>query len=324
MSKFIDLERSFHELTDKELEDAESLISLGEFGSYLSIGWPELLRHPRVILLAEAGSGKTMEMEEQAKRLVTNDQYAFFVALESLNIEPFVNLLSSDEELLFEMWKEECSQPGWFFLDSVDELKLHSGTLKRALRHLSRAIDGYIDRARVIISCRPSDWRPDVELATVQKHLPTPKSQNVTSAKLPDEVFIEALRRDLGVTNTVDHERDEQGDEQKDVNSVRKVAMLPMNDTQIALFAEQSGVNNVTAFIEEIDRQNAWAFARRPLDLEELIGTWTSLGHLGTRQQQHEAHVRSKLMDKPDRPDSSVLSDIEASVGAERLALALG
>ena len=38
MSKFIDLERSFHELTDKELEDAESLISLGEFGSYLSIG----------------------------------------------------------------------------------------------------------------------------------------------------------------------------------------------------------------------------------------------------------------------------------------------
>ena len=203
MSKFIDLERSFHDLTDKELEDAESLISLGEFGSYLSIGWPELLRHPRVILLAEAGSGKTMEMEEQAKRLVTNDQYAFFVALESLNDEPFVNLLSSDEELLFEMWKEECSQPGWFFLDSVDELKLHSGTLKRALRHLSLAIDGYIDRARVIIS-----WRPDVELATVQKHLPTPKSQNVTSAKLPDEVFIEALRRDLGVTNTVDHERD--------------------------------------------------------------------------------------------------------------------
>ena len=172
MSKFIDLERRFHELTDKELEDAESLISLGEFDSYLSIGWPELLRHPRVILLAEAGSGKTMEMEEQAKRLVTNDQYAFFVALESLNDEPFVNLLSSDEELLFEMWKAECSQPSWFFLDSVDELKLHSGTLERALRHLSRAIDGYIDRVRVIISCRPSDDAFWAELEFVDQIIP--------------------------------------------------------------------------------------------------------------------------------------------------------
>ena len=319
MSKYIDLERRFRGLTDEELEDTESLVLLEELGSYMTIGWPELLRHSRVILLAEAGSGKTMEMEAQAKRLVGIGQYAFFVALESLNDEPFINLLSSVEAKRFEAWKIDSSQAAWFFLDSVDELKLHSGTLDRALRHLSSALEGYIDRARVIISCRPSDWRPVVDLATVQNRLPTPKSQNLASAKLPDEIFIEALRRDLGVTNTADYG----GDEQEDLSGVRKVAMLPMNDTQIALFAEQSGVNNVTAFIEEVDRQNAWAFACRPLDLEELIGTWASLGHLGTRQQQHEAHVRSKLMDKPDRPDSGVLSDIEASVGAERLALAL-
>ena len=319
MPKHIDLKRRFRNLTDKELEDAESLISLGEFGFYPDIGWSELLRHPRVILLAEAGSGKTMEMEEQAKRLVRNGQYAFFVALESLNDEPFIDLLSSDEELLFNKWKAEGSQPCWFFLDSVDELKLHSGTLIRALRHLSRAVDGYIDRARIVISCRPSDWLPEVDLATVQKHLPIPKIQNLATIKLSDQIFIQALSRDLGVTKTAEHEEDEQ----EEVSGVRKVTMLPMSDSQITLFAEQSGVNNVTDFLEEIDRQNAWTFARRPLDLEELIETWKNSKYLGTREHQHEVHVKSKIMDRPDRPDSGVLSDVEARIGAERLALAL-
>ena len=319
MPKYIDLKRRFRDLTDKELEDTESLVSLGEYGFSLSIGWLELLEYPRVILLAEAGSGKTIEMEEQAKLLVKNGQFAFFVALESLNDEPFIDLLSSDEELLFKKWKAEGSQPCWFFLDSVDELKLHSGTLNRALRHLSRAVDGYIDRARVIISCRPSDWLPEVDLATVQKHLPIPKSQNLASTKLADQIFIQALRRDLGVTNTADHEEDEQGE----VSRARIVSMLPMNDSQITLFAEQSGVDNVTGFLEEIGRQNAWTFARRPLDLEELIETWKSSKYLGTRENQHEAHVKSKLMDRPDRPDNGVLSDMEARIGAERLALTL-
>ena len=128
MPKYIDLKRRFRDLTDKELEDTESLVSLGEYGFSLSIGWLELLEYPRVILLAKAGSGKTIEMEEQAKLLVKNGQFAFFVALESLNDEPFIDLLSSDEELLFKKWKAEGSQPCWFFLDSVDELKT-------ALRH---------------------------------------------------------------------------------------------------------------------------------------------------------------------------------------------
>ena len=71
MPNFIDLQRRFHDLTDAELEDIEHLVSSVEYGFDLgSIGWSELLRHARVILLAEAGAGKTKEMEEQARRLV--------------------------------------------------------------------------------------------------------------------------------------------------------------------------------------------------------------------------------------------------------------
>ena len=319
MPTYIDLERRFRDLTDEELEDTEALISLGEYGFYLSSGWPELLKHSRVILFAEAGAGKTMEMEEQAKRLVEDDRHAFFVALESLDTEPFVDLLSSAEKMRFEEWKADNNQSGWFFLDSVDELKLKKGSLDRAIRHLSRAIDGCSSRARVIISCRPSDWLPGIDLATILKWLPIPERGHEVSSRVPDEVFIEPLRRALGLTNS-DTQAD---DEQAAVIDVRKVIMLPIDDTQITLFAEQSDVENVTAFLEEIDQQNAKAFARRPLDLQELIETWTSLKRLGTREEQIETHVKSKLMDKPDKPDSGVLTNVEAQTGAERLALGL-
>ena len=319
MPKFINLQRRFRNLTDAELEDTEHLVSFGEYGVDLNIGWPELLRHARVILLAEAGAGKTMEMEEQAKRLVADGRFAFFVALESLDSEPYVCLLSSADKEKFEAWKADRNQPAWFFLDSVDELKLREGTLDRALRHLSNAIDGYIDRTRVIISCRPSDWRPNTDLTTVLDSLPVPEREGDTSSQLPDQAFIGAFGRDLGFTNAVAQEDDELADG----DHVRKVTMLPMSETQIKLFAENSGMNDAAAFLAEIDRQNAWTFARRPLDLDELIEAWKSTKRLGTRVQQHKAHIKSKLLDEPDRPDSYVLTDDEARLGAERLALAL-
>src|SRR5829696_4588410 len=75
--------------------------------------------------------------------------------------------------------------------------------------------------------------------------------------------------------------------------------------------------------LSEVSRQNAWTFARRPLDLAELIGSWTNSGRLGTRAEQHEANLIAKLKDNPDRPDRDVLTDARARLGAERLALAL-
>jgi hypothetical protein len=67
MTSFIDLQRRFRDLIKAELEDPALLASMNdrEFGS--PPGWPELLKHERVLLLAEAGSGKTIEMREQAK-----------------------------------------------------------------------------------------------------------------------------------------------------------------------------------------------------------------------------------------------------------------
>ena len=319
MTDFIDIQRRFVDLTDAELEDTERLLSFSEHDLGPAVDWSELLKHRRIILLAEAGAGKTREMEEQAKRLVEEGRFAFFLPLESLDREPVVDLLSADDAGRFEDWKKDFEASAWFFLDAVDELKLTHGKLDRSLRHLSRSIDGHLGRTRVIISCRPSDWRPSLDLITVRNRLPVPVRSCRNSSRAGEEVFVEALRRDIRKPNPATQE--EQDDAGQD--SVRTVAMLPMSDAQIKLFAQQLGVDDAAAFLAEIAKQDAWKFARRPLDLTELIATWTSSGRLGTRAEQYEANVTSKLRDDPDRTDHGILTDVRARHGAERLALAL-
>ena len=320
MMEFVDLQRQFHDVPkDAELKETEHLVSLSQFEFGPSFGWSELLKCKRVILLAEAGSGKTREMEERAKRLVQDGRLAFFVALESLHREPIADILSVEEEKRLKQWKADGKEPAWFFLDAVDELKLTSGGLDRALNRLSKDLDGLLGLARVIISCRPSDWRPIEDLKAVQNRLPVPQRSGNAPSQTSEDMFIEVLRREFGHMSPVP---DEDAD-LTDRDTPRIVAMLPMNDTQIRLFAEQSGVNNATAFLAEIDKQNAWTFARRPLDLSDLIAAWTDSGRVGTRAQQHQANVAAKLKDGPDRPDSGVLPDAKAQFGAERLALAL-
>ena len=285
-----------------------------------SIGWTALLEHARVVLLAEAGAGKTTEMVEQAERLAGEGQFAFCVPLESLDREPFTGLLSRPAEEKFEAWKADGNAPGWFFLDdAVDELKLTSGKLDRALGRLSREIDSHLDRAREIVSCRPSDWRSSLDLKTMQNRLPVPERVGKIDAPPPEEVFMGALRHEPAKAVSFSHQKQE--DLERD--TVRTVAMLPMSDGQIEVFAEQSGVSDAATFLAEVAQHNAWDFARRPLDLADLIANWTRWGRLGTRAEQHEANVAAKLRDNPERPDRDVLTDSQARHGAESLALAL-
>ena len=320
MTEFVDLQRRFLELSDSELEDIESLLawSGSEFGP--DIGWSELLQYARVILLAEAGSGKTVEMQQQANRLTGEGRFAFFIPLESLGQGQVTDTLSPAEEKRFDQWKSDGRDPAWLFLDAVDELKLTDGKLDRALIQLSKAIDGCLDRARIIISCRPSDWRSDLDLHTVQQRLPVPETRRDSSVCPPEEVFIGALRNEGGGQSHVTPEEDESPTQ----GTARTVAMLPMRDEQIKLFAEWRGIGDPGAFLAEIARQDASNFARRPRDLTDLIEVWSSsAGRLGTRAEQHEANVTAKLKDDPERPDRGVLADTKARLGAERLALAL-
>ena len=323
-SDYIDLKRQFRDLQDNEFalgefDDPGVLKYLEELGVESVIGWSELLEKDRVVLLAEAGSGKSEEMEEQARRLNRDQKFAFFVPLEYLEREPLASCLDAPGEERLEDWKSSGDVPGWFFLDSVDELKLSRGTLDKALLRFSRDIYDYLDRARVIISCRPSDWRPSLDLATIRKRIPVPDKTSKVATPDPEEVFMRAFRQS-GNANLHFHEEESEGSESK---NIFPVAMLPMNDRQIIEFSRGRGIGDADAFLREICRENAWDFARRPLDLDDLVGNWQERERLGTRVEQIETNVTANLRDNPERPDNDVLSDKDAREGAEKLALGL-
>jgi len=310
---YVDLSRRFRDLGKDELEAPELLALMNDRSYMPSTGWTELLQCPRVLLLAEAGSGKTVEMQEQVRRLVAEDKPAFFVPLESLDREPLTEVMSPDEERALEVWKKDDQSIAWFFLDVVDELKLTQGKLERALGRLAKAIDGLLHRAYIVISCRPYDWRPSVDMTTIQAKLPITKVQPRPFLE-SDAVFLTALRERGGSSSV---------SKSPPVGRPRVVVLLPLSERQIVTFASSLGVANTAAFIAEIHRRDARAFARRPSDVIELVASWKVSARLGTRAEQHAANVTAKLRDDPDRPDRGLLSNERACTGAERLALAL-
>lgn len=315
--KFIELDRRFRNITEKELENPELLAAFGEqFYDSKTDSWAKLLESHRVVLLAEAGSEKTEEMKAQSTRLCQDGKYSFYADLAALAQNSLHDLLSADEESKFNAWRTAQDAPAWFFLDSVDELKLTQGKLKLALNRFSKDIAGQITRAHVIISCRPSDWKFDLDLKAVQETISAPPAAANPAGLTGEELFLAAFRRDEGAQQEQDKAADKP-------DEVRTVIMLPLTRRQIETYAKNCGVQDAAAFMKELQRQEAWRFANRPLDCGNLVHLWNVKGKLGTLQKQHEANIAAKLKDGPERPDNDQLTPEDARAGAERLALAL-
>ena len=139
------------------------------------------------------------------------------------------------------------NEPGWFFLDAVDELKLTNGRLERALRRFSRDITGHLGRARVFVSSRPGDWRPCLDVTTLQSWLPVQDEVAEVVALEAEQVFMAAIQRESAEPVQFRHRQQSEPRE----NAIRTVAMLPMKSDQITAFAKHRGINDVGAFLEE-------------------------------------------------------------------------
>ena len=149
---FIELDRTFHELS-KHCSEMDDVDISRAFGVGERLRWPNLIKEYRLIILSEAGSGKTAEIRNVAHTLRGQGKPAFFLRLEHIPRD-FEDAFEVGTCEAFEEWLAS-GEEGWLLLDSVDEARLRNpGDFELAIRKLSRRIITAKDRTHIVITGR--------------------------------------------------------------------------------------------------------------------------------------------------------------------------
>ncbi|GAB2875821.1 hypothetical protein GCM10027093_09080 [Paraburkholderia jirisanensis] len=267
------------------------------------MSWSDLLNIPRILLISEAGAGKSHECEQQAISLFDKGEPAFFLPLEHIRTSGVPSMLYGPHLDRFKQWLASSSQTGYFFLDSIDELQLVHGSFKGALLRLAHDLDGALGRAVVVVTSRPVA----IDRMAFREILPVPQATTAVSA---GDEFVSIV---LDST------------EAKKAASPAlyiEVELVPLTDREIMEFSRGQGVASPEALMLAIDARHARDFARRPQDLIELCDDWRTHGEIRAHFEQVKSHVRAQLAARPDRREKAEISINKALDGAQRLALA--
>jgi hypothetical protein len=306
--KFIQLNRTFYELS-KHTGDSDIRRA---FHVRKRLGWAELTEEYRTIILSEAGTGKTEEIRHVAQTLRSEGKAAFFIRLEYIP-KYFEDAFEEGSFEEFEAWLASARE-GWLLLDSVDEARLRDpGDFELAIRKLGRHIKAAQQRVHIIITGRTTAWRPETDREHCDDHLRFE----------PPIVKAEASERseDSG-PNEVFHTQDQPEKRKQPVFKI--VALEDLVSSQIESFAAAKGVKNTKAFLEAVERADAWSFTSRPQDLEELAQFWHKHGRIGNRLEIMRNSIDRRLAERDQgRADARPLSTERARQGARLVAAAV-
>lgn len=299
------IERTFRNLSDEEVADIEKASFLARIGWSGSVGWDVLLQSQRILIVSEAGAGKTFECQQQQKRLWIAGQPAFFLDLATLSASSVREMLSYEEEERLDAWQRSQSEVATFFLDSIDELKLTLGNFGQALTRLNKAIAGHLGRTRIVITTRPVP----VDQQLIKRHLPLPAA---LEAEASAEAFADVV---------MDRKKRSPSDKSK-VSEWRNVGLMPLSREQMRAFALAQHVADPDALLDNIRLRDAEEFAERPQDLIEICSDWREHQHIRTHREQVETNIATKLKPRTERKEQAQLSQEKAIDGASRIALA--
>lgn len=312
---FVELQRCFVRVENDQEPTLEISRTWGlRFGGW--IDWATLCKHRRVVLLAEAASGKSTEFRNQAETLQAAGSRAFFVTIEELADHGFEASLGPASVAAFEQWRGETGD-AWFFLDSLDEARLNRKSFEVALKRFARAVGSSLDRTRVFISCRVSDWKGADDRGFIDRLLPAwerAREPEVEADPLLDPLFKE---------DNSARSRKKQEPDQK-LNNLIVVQLVPLSLDQCKTLAIDLGVQHVEAFVKGVEQNGLEAFSERPGDVIDLASYWKDFGKFGSFAHMVEHGVQHKLTETDKyRPDNEALSLHKARQGAERIAAAL-
>ena len=288
---YIDLGRQFAELMDGN--EAETAALQSYISQYINQdrdkGWEWIYQQNcSCVILGEPGSGKSVELQHQARMLRLAGRPALYANLRAL-VSDDAPYLDRDDPLI-QRWRK-TDETAWFFLDSVDESKLeHVDDFHTAITRMSRWVGADANRARYVISSRISEWQSVTDRRLVEESLLLPPRPS-DEAKLGDEKYLKVL------------------------------TLLPLTNIQARQFQAGTSSGQVDkSFFDAVDNAHAWDFMRRPLDVADLYGLWKAHGRLGRLGEVVE-HAVSRLLS--ERRNKSSLPIAQARDGAELLAACL-
>lgn len=294
----------------KDREEPDEIDIMKALGIGDALCWSDLINEYRLIILAEAGSGKTEEIRHIASTLREQNKQAFFLRLEHIPGNFEASFEVGTYEAFLEWLKSE--EEGWILLDSVDEARLrHPGDFELAIRKLSSQIQNLYNRAHIVITGRITAWRPKTDLDHCTNHLPYVVN---TAEREPQANNGERYGEFLEV---------ETKDKKSAKPSFRIVTLDDLTSEQIAKFAKARGIDDSKSFLDAVERADAWSFTARPQDLEELIEFWLDESRIGTRLEIMKNSIERRLAERDqDRADALPLSSDRARQGARLLAAA--
>ncbi|MBL8689402.1 MAG: hypothetical protein JNL04_09890 [Rhodospirillaceae bacterium] len=303
---YVDLNRKFSKWRDEKPSDEDFVQFERSFSG--EANWDELLKYQRIILLAEAGSGKSRELEARAKKLADGGAFAFRATVQNVAKEGLDVALDANSLARLEEWRNS-EATAWFFIDSVDEAKLDHIRFVDALRKIGDGLGKGLPRARIVISGRYTSWEFRADLQRLKGLLPIAQHTDAGHAE-PDEVLTKILRSDF---------QRQPRDEKPEQPLV--VLMAPLDREQVRLFAEGQGVQQLDDFMNAIDRDNLWHFAKRPLDLGWLVDYWQKNQRFGRFAEMLEASVKARLQEENPEHGSRDEIGVERGMAAlERIA----
>jgi hypothetical protein len=312
MRKEIPLVRRFQEITkDTVADEADSYRLLA--GLSKQNDWAQLNKRYRTVVLADAGAGKTFEMQRQAQHLHDQGLKAFFIRVEDIDAN-FAGSFEIGTSHQFSQWLQG-QEEAWFFLDSVDEARLDAPeTFEKAITQFGLAIHDAMHRAHICISSRPYAWRPNLDRQVLERLLPHDKTGSTESNIYPSSVAaIQKINRSARGNLEI-----------SDVQALSVYWLCPLNSHDVHIYANHRGVSDIHDMLDAIERQDLWSMAERPFDLKELLDFWKTHKSFSSRLEILRSGIISRLKEiHPDREERQPLILDKALEGARQLAAAV-
>lgn len=265
--------------------------------------WDTLKERSVVVVLGEAGVGKTTEFQNRVAQLRQVGVFALFVPLNAIIDANHWALFPSDVKFLNE-W-EKSGKLGYFFLDAIDESRLiNPAAFRNALGYVHEKLQPHLKCARFVLSSRHSDWAVPTVQDAVHEFLTSPSYIAALSREEVDAV----LERSTAMV----------------APRTEPVLLKPLSKEDRERLARHFGVKSEASFWANVKDGDYLEMAVRPRDLKWLVGYWNSNERLGSYLELMQEHVRNRLSEHNDtyKSAASVLAMSDMDRCAEELAAA--